>query len=275
MIPEWPPRAMTLAETHVDWHRVQRHIDERRAAVERAGVGATRKIATSLALAGHVVESDRDLLAARLQAALDATAKFGYRSAQAEIRSLRGSRPMLVGDGVTDNRATLQAAIDTLALAYELPSIGDQAEVAAGGIDAVRALVRRRAKEAADRVVSAAMKAYVSGQPGLERQIALVSASRKALHRVVIELVGETLTQGRIAGALAAPGGPPEFALRSSMLDKNSCEPCDRLNGTVVQVGSGEFYDLSPPSMCLGSGRCRCQWVFGSTADQMQQPVAA
>lgn len=254
MISEWPPRPMTLAETHVDWHRVQRHIDERRVVVERAGVGVTRKIATSLALAGHVVESDRELLATRLQAALDATARFGYRSAQAEIRSLRGER---------------------LTLAYELPDIGNQPEVAAGGIDAVRGLVRRRAKEAADRIVSAAMSAYASSRPSLERQVTLVAASRKALHRVVIELVGETLTQGRIAGALAAAGGPPEYALRSSMLDKNSCEPCDRLNGTVAQVGSSEFYDLSPPAGCLGSGRCRCQWVFGDTPNQMAQPIAA
>lgn len=248
MIAEWPPRPMTLAETHVDWHRVQRHIDERRAAVERAGVGVTRKIATSLALAGHVVESDREALAARLQAALDATAKFGYRSAQAEIRSLRGSR---------------------LTLAYELPNIGDQAEVAAGGIDAVRALVRRRAKDAADRVVSAAMKAYVSGQPGLERQIALVSASRKALHRVVLELVGETMNQGRAAGIASLPN-PPEFAMRSSMMDRASCEICDRLNGQVVQVGSGEYWDNMPPAMCLGSSRCRCVYVTGDTPAQMK-----
>lgn len=250
----WPPRPMTHAESHVDWHRVQRHIDDRRVAVERAGVGVTRKIATSLALAGHVVESDREKLAGALAASLDATAKFGYRSAQAEIRSMRGTR---------------------VSLAYELPDIGNQPEIAAGGIDAVRALVRRRARQGADRVVSAAMSAYASSQPSLERQVALISASRKALHRVVIELVGETLGQGRTAGALAMPGGPPEYALRSSMLDKNSCEPCDRLNGTIAQVGSSEFYDLSPPTGCLGGGRCRCVWVFGDAPAQMEQPVAA
>lgn len=246
---------LALAEQHVDWSRIQRHIDERRASVERAGVGVTRRLATSLALAGHIREDDRTELAIRLQSALDATALFGYRSAQAEIRSLR--------------------ATPRLSLAYELPSIGSDATASTAGMDGVRRLIRRRAREAADRVVNAALAAYAASTPAPGRQIALVAASRKALHRVVLELVGETLAHGRSAGALQAKGGPPEFALRSSMLDKNSCEPCDRLNGTIVQVGSGEYFDNMPPSFCLGGGRCRCVYVFGDTAEQVAQPAAA
>lgn len=245
---------MSLAERHVDWHRVQRHIDERRAAVERAGVGVTRRLAASLALSAHIREDDRTELATRLEAALDATALFGYRAAQAEIRSMRSEK---------------------ITLAYELPSVGSDATASTGGMDAVRRLVRRRAREAADRVVSAALASYAAASTAQDKQIAIVSASRRALHRVVLELVGETLAHGRSAGALSAKGGPPEFAQRSSMLDKNSCEPCDRLNGTIVQVGSGEYFDNMPPSFCLGGGRCRCVYVFGDSAEQVSQPAAA
>lgn len=248
----WP--AMSLAESHVDWHRIQRHIDERRASVERAGVGVTRRLASSLALSGHIREDDRAELAVRLEAALDATARFGYRSAQAEIRIMRGER---------------------VTLSYELPSVGSDASASASGMEAVRRLIRRRSREAADRVVTAALASYVASQHAQAKQAAILLASRKALHRVVLELVGETLAHGRSAGALQAKGGPPEFAQRSSMLDKNSCEPCDRLNGTIVQVGSGEYFDNMPPSFCLGGGRCRCVYVFGDTAEQVAQPAAA
>lgn len=249
---EWP--AMSLAESHVDWHRMQRHIDERRASVERAGVGVTRRLASSLALSGHIREDDRTELAARLETALDATAMFGYRSAQAEIRLMRGER---------------------VTLAYELPSVGSDSHASEGGMEGVRRLVRRRAREAADRVVTAALASYVAAASAQQKQIAIAAASRRALHRVVIELVGETLAHGRSAGALQARGGPPEFAQRSSMLDKNSCEPCDRLNGTIVQVGSGDYFDNMPPSFCLGGGRCRCVYVFGDTAEQVAAPAAA
>lgn len=247
----WGP--LTLAESHVDWHRVQRHIDERRVSVERAGVGVTRRLATSLALSGHIREDDRQLLASRLAAALDATARFGYRSAQAQVNGLRGGR---------------------VTLAYELPDVGSQAEAAAGGIDAVRALVRRRAREAADRVVSAALASYAAASSAQEKQAVIVAASRKALHRVVLELVGETLNQGRMAG-VQAMGSPPEFAMRSAQLDKASCDPCVRLSSTIAQVGSDFYYSISPPSGCFGGGRCRCIWVFGDSAEQMQQPAAA
>jgi hypothetical protein len=245
---------MTLAERYVDWTRTQRHIDDRRRVVERAGSGVTRRIATSLALAGHVRESDRTELAARLEQSLDVTARFGYRSAQAEIRSMRG---------------------ETVTLAFKLPDVGSQSDASIGGLAEVQRLVRRRAREAADRVVTAALASYAAARQADDKQSVILAASRRALHRVVIELVGETLAQGRSAGALAARGGPPEFAQRSSMLDKNSCEPCDRLNGTIVQVGSADYFDNMPPSFCLGGGRCRCVYVFGDTAAQVERPAAA
>lgn len=245
----WPRVAMTLAETHVDWHRVQRHINDRREAVERSGVGISRKIATCIALNGHVRLDDQRILAERLEAALDATARFGFRSAQGEVNRLRGER---------------------VTLAYELPDIGSQAEAAAGGIDGVRRLVKRRAREASDRVVTAALASYATSQVGVERSALIVAATRKALHRVVLELVGETLNQGRTAGALAM-STPPEFALRSEQLDKATCDACTRLQGYISQVGSDDYYSNMPPTGCYGGGRCRGIWVFGDSAGQMQQ----
>ena len=68
---------------------------------------------------------------------------------------------------------------------------------------------------------------------------------------------------GRTAGALDSPGGPPEFALRSEQLDKNTCDACTREHGQIYQVDSDSYYQHLPPSECYGGGRCRGIYVFG------------
>lgn len=55
--------------------------------------------------------------------------------------------------------------------------------------------------------------------------------------------------------------GSVEFAFRTNVLDKATCEVCWDLDGTVVVIGSPDFYELTPPAKCLGDDLCRCEWA--------------
>lgn len=51
-------------------------------------------------------------------------------------------------------------------------------------------------------------------------------------------------------------------AERSSVLDGNTCDECERLDGRRCLVGSDTYDRLSPPKGCEGGRRCRCLWVY-------------
>lgn len=166
--------------------------------------------------------------------ALHRSAKFGYREAQAEIERLRAGTPVL---------------------AMEIPDAGSRSRVARQGLQGVEDLADQRAHEATWAVVEVARK------DGL-------AFGAKALHRWVLELVGEVLNAGRTAGALSLPN-PPEFALRSEQLDKTTCDACTRLHGEIVQIDTNDYYALLPPEGCYGGGRCRGIMVYGDSQAQM------
>lgn len=60
--------------------------------------------------------------------------------------------------------------------------------------------------------------------------------------------------QGRGASMV---GAAAEFAVRSEVLDTNTCRTCDSLDGMVVEVGTAEFHEFMPPAKCEGGDRCR------------------
>lgn len=253
-----PRTQLTAAEQHVDYPGLNTHIDERRAAVERHAAGNVKRLAYIIVTTHAHPVALTDELAERLEASLDRTATFGYQAARREIRSLRAGHP----------RAR-----------YVLPDAGDHGAASAEGMPGVRALLKRRARQAADRV-TAAVSAEAAAQraaAGTDQVLAVAAAAKagaRELHNTVLELVGETLNLGRAAGAMSVDP-PPEFALRSEQLDNNTCDACERVHGSVAQVGSDEFYRLTPPAECYGGGRCRGIWVFGDTPDQMALSEAA
>jgi hypothetical protein len=79
--------------------------------------------------------------------------------------------------------------------------------------------------------------------------------------------VSEALNMGRDASAqdLIEQIRVAEY---SAILDQNTCENCQPVDGTQTSVGSPAYYDLMPPlnsaraGSCLGKGRCRCMWVY-------------
>jgi len=64
----------------------------------------------------------------------------------------------------------------------------------------------------------------------------------------------------------AADDMPPLKAERINPLDEDTCSPCDRWHGLVVEVGSSTYEQATPPGVgryeCEGGDRCRCIWTY-------------
>jgi hypothetical protein len=110
----------------------------------------------------------------------------------------------------------------------------------------------------------AAMQRQGLSQDEIARRIAalLPALSTKPDEAVSRNVSTVGLGEGR-ASALRqeAKGGGVEFAVRSAVLDPNTCPPCAALDLKVVEIGSDDFRDLKPPAKCDGRERCRCFYV--------------
>ncbi len=250
-----PRTPLAPAELHVDWTAHNDHIVARRKKLERDALRTARRVALlSAQHSGFPTAGVLEDLVQTFQRHLDKTAYFGYTSAVAEITQLRAHRGHVAKAGLV------------------IPDAGRFAFLAARGLAGVSTLVARRALETAnaiaEAVTAAIREAALTGQDILT---AAQTAATKTTHLHVLELVGETLNLGRTAGALSLPE-IPEFALRSEQLDRNTCEPCDELHGTIVQVGTPQFFAILPPIGCLGGGRCRGIMVFGDGPRDVRAP---
>jgi hypothetical protein len=256
----WQPRvALVAAERHVRYEHILDHILTRRQTVERYAAPSARRVAWSVVHQDMPPHATIAELADRLERSLGRTAEFGYREARGELRRLRHADPPRI-----------------LAV-YQIPDAGRQGRTAAGGLPAIRRLVAHRARETALDVYQAAQRAAEQARstvPAAVKVSAAAAAATRTLHNHVLELVGETLNLGRTAGILDL-GQPPEYAMRSEQLDRSTCEPCDELHGTIVQVDTPDYYDVLPPQGCLGGGRCRGIMVYGDTPGQMALDEAA
>jgi hypothetical protein len=210
-----PRTPLTLAEQQVDWHGTNLHIEQRRQIVEARALPATTRMASALAtFGGYPSLALRDEIEVALAAALDATVNFGFRSVRSELATLRH-----------------RVELDRLhALSHVVADSGTQGRVAAGGVESVRAHARRRARQAADAIGTAAVEAYQKTTDKTLGTVTVVQAATRSLHNHVLELVGETLNLSRSAGALSMRT-PPEFALRSEQLDRNTCDACTLVHG--------------------------------------------
>lgn len=248
-----PRTPLSPAEVHVDWAGTNTHVVTRRTMVEKAATPIAKRLAVLSAqqlglTAVHVV----DELADRLTRELEQTARFGAASVTRELDALRAHRAVTAG--------------------YVVPDAGRFAQIAARGLTAVMALMQRRAFEAARNVAEAIGHAVASAHFADRSTLDIaLTASARALHLQVLELVGESLNLGRAAGALTSTS-VPEFAMRSEQLDRNTCVPCDHFHGTIVTVGSLDFYAVLPPTGCLGGGRCRGVMVYGDGPRDVRAP---
>lgn len=248
---EFIPRSpLTLAETHVDWAAHNNHIVAQRDLLERECQAAARRLAAAtVTLHGIPPLTAITALAKVIEKGLGRTAKFGYHEVVREIDALRAGETAKAG--------------------WVVPDPGRYAQLAVNGIEGIAVLIAQRALETS-RAIAAAIVSAISGSD--EPLVRAITTAKRSLHLHVLELIGETLNMGRSAGAMSLPT-IPEFALRSEQLDKNTCEPCDHLHGTVVQVGTPQYFAILPPVGCLGGGRCRGIMVFGDGPRDVRQPA--
>lgn len=52
------------------------------------------------------------------------------------------------------------------------------------------------------------------------------------------------------------------MAVRTEVLDRNTCDPCDELDGTVVPLNSPEYFAAMPPNGCDGGDFCRGFYLY-------------
>lgn len=251
-----PTVPLAPAEHGVDWIAHHDTILDRRIVIERQTRPAARRIAVAMTEFGYPPSTTRRDLSDRLRNGLDVATRFGYREARREIRSMRAQQPVTA--------------------AYVIPNPGRLSRIAALGLAGLKMLTGQRADEAADAIIYRLQllmttDAYAHADQA-ERLALILATADKALHNSVLELVGEAINTGRTAGALTAVGGPPTFALRSEQLDKSGCGACARVHGAVVQVGSPEYYQIMPPTLCYGGGRCRGLYVFADGAQDVRLP---
>lgn len=94
--------------------------------------------------------------------------------------------------------------------------------------------------------------------------VVLTTLALPTLATIASEAVAAGLNAGRDR-VLKAVDEDPEIegtlvATRNEVLDKNTCEECERLDGYEATYGTDDFYKNSPPNFCEGRGRCRGFW---------------
>lgn len=236
-------RTLSAAESHVAWERINQHILVKRDELTRSLGGLAQRIGM---LAGFgidpkpVVRELGDMLALLLED----TYEFGRREAKRELGELRASRatpPELFQIGAR--------------------KVDEPAEHAAA--------IRRRAQEAAE-ALEEDVEVYLQSNAG--DAVGAARTAQTGIRDAVLAMVGNSLNLGRTRGATEAEGGPPRYAMRSEQLDKNTCGPCEQYHGTLVVIGSPEYYELLPPAFCLGMGRCRGVMVYGDSTSELTPP---
>lgn len=61
------------------------------------------------------------------------------------------------------------------------------------------------------------------------------------------------------------------LAMRSEILDGNTCANCARLDGYTTQFNSENYAKYSPPQFCFGGNNCRGVWIY-IKKDETPQP---
>jgi hypothetical protein len=55
---------------------------------------------------------------------------------------------------------------------------------------------------------------------------------------------------------------PRITVVRSAVMDQNTCEPCNALDGARYVYGSDVYYQDMPPNWCDGERMCRCVYIY-------------
>lgn len=239
---------MVAAEEVVDWARIDTHITTRRLSVERMILPAALSYTMALEQLGVPSYHQLATFQTRLHVALGKSYVFGFRRARAEIRALRRLRG------------------DTPVLASRPPRYPELANT----------WVKTLAIRGVSRFVVAMNGYYTQYLDDLGRVEKLRDRAKRMSHNIALEYVTEALNAGRTLAALGqeeptiyTADATTLYAMRSERLDRNTCSPCFALHGTVVELLSQDYWDILPPSGCLGQGRCRGIMVYADSPEDL------
>ena len=150
-----------------------------------------------------------------------------------------------------------------------------KAAVTARITEELEAFISLNLADVLENIVSGVRRAFMTAvREGSDEPKEAAAESMKDLKLAEVDRIGRDIASrsyngGRAEAVAEAQGDleatdfEVEEAVRSEVLDGATCEPCRALDGTVVEVGSEDFWRLSPPNQCLGQSFCRAQWVFG------------
>ena len=87
--------------------------------------------------------------------------------------------------------------------------------------------------------------------------------SSKPLDDIARQSLAVSYSAGRSNEILRAFNeGEATFAVRSEILDNNTCATCADLDGVTVDIGTPEYDLYMPPNWCEGGDRCRGFYVM-------------
>lgn len=165
-------------------------------------------------------------------------------------------------DVATKGGATLVGELSGSApRAYSLPTT-------TGGLTALELKIKSVAEEAFNRQNGIIVDRFAQFARG-EQAISLPTLQTSTFASMANKATSTAFNAGRdivmaeVADRAAAQGiSANSIAERTSVLDSNTCDECEKLNGVQAVYGTQKYYDLSPPNKCEGGDRCRCIWVF-------------
>lgn len=246
---EWTPRVpLVAAEAVVDYQKINGHIVERRATLERAIRRPVLDLADSIFLhSGFPSTRATDTLRSRLFVGLGRTYLFGYREARRELAAHRKGQNVPVEEWESPP-TNVAPYLDGFVSGHLRNFVVDLSRFYVETLDPNDMLMQTHLREKAERLA----------------------------HNMVLEQIGYVLNAGRTLAALGrdepilAARTQARWAMRSEQLDENTCAPCDTFHGELAAVGTPEYFALLPPSGCLGRGRCRGIMVYADSSDDFK-----
>lgn len=234
----WSREPTMLEAQHVSLAEIDAVIDAQRIRFQRTLSDHVHGIARRLAdraLPDDVEEGLRTDIRSSLQAIVD----FGRSSVRHEVASQKGKAPA----ALTMSGADLEKWLTR------------QARRAASAIVT-------RLEQAADRLRS---RQHVPSHA--QTLVGLTTEADRALRAEAVATVGQAFQAGRYDES-ASLGDEGWGAVYSSVLDQNTCIPCDDLDGTEYTVGDDDYERDYPPLFdCEGGDACRCMMVLVSPTE--------
>jgi hypothetical protein len=135
--------------------------------------------------------------------------------------------------------------------------------------DAQRVGVEIDVSDQAARLESEAMRLWndlrqqgVSGKELGDRiRAGLMNLSDAPVNEAARGATTESFNLGRNLGAQDHAGAIARV-VRTEILDDNTCDYCEEVDGTVVEMNSEEYFRLMPPNGCHGRDLCRGFFMY-------------